>query len=171
MADPVSNPGTATFDDLVLVKRSETEVYRGQERLPLLSLRSPAYGFFSSRGTERMVQVCAARGLGTNRPNRLEIHYSNTARAIIGVPMIVTDAADDEDLFEITWNESQGRAAINLLELLQPRNMTVPRDQIMELPISVREVSNLGHCLVIDMSEPVYRSVREQATAAAAAQQ
>jgi hypothetical protein len=117
-----------------------------------------------------VVQVSRARGIGTDRPNRFEIHYSTSARAIVAVPVLVTEENDSADLFEVVWNDAQGRASVNLLELLQPRNMSVSRGQIMELPLRIQGIPELnGDCLVIDMSEPAYRNVREEVPTAVAA--
>lgn len=162
--------GGLHFSDLARIKRSETEVYRGNERTPLLLIRSPAAGAFNARGTDRVVQVSRSRGLGTDRPNRFDIHYSAAAQAIMAVPMLVNEETEDEDLFEVKWPDSVTLANVNLIELLQPRNMAVPRGQVMEVPVRVQSVPELGgDCLVIDLSQPVYRNIREERTAESAA--
>lgn len=160
--EPVNPFAVNPFADLIRINRKETEVYRGNERKAMLSVGAPAYGTFNAKGTQRLDQISASRKLGTTRPNRFELHYSNAARAIVAVPLAVTEETDDEDLFEVVWNESEGRAAVNLIELLQPLNMTVLKGQIMELPVRTEEVPPLGQCLIIDMSEPAYRTVKDQ---------
>lgn len=169
MAEKKRPAATSAFSDLQRINRTEAEVYRGNEKTPTLTLKSPAYGIFNSRGTERVTKVSTVRGLGTAKPNRFELYYSNSSRTIIAVPQLVTEATDDEDLFEVLWSDVQGRATVNLIELLQPRNMTVPQGQVMELPVRVEEIEALGTCLVVDMSEPVYRQVREEAATEVAA--
>lgn len=156
--------------DLTRIRRSEAEVYRGNERTPLLAVRSPAMGALNARATDRLVQTCRSRGLGTDRPNRLDLHFSAADRVIVAVPLLVSEETEDEDLFEISWQDAKSVARFNLIEFLQPLNMTVPRDQVMEVPVRVQNVALLGgDCLVIDLSQPVYREIRDERSHEAAA--
>lgn len=149
------------FADLIPVKRTETEVYRGNERTPMLSIGSPARGLFNARASSRIAQIADRRSLGSQRPNRFQIHYSNSALSMVIVPMLMAET-DDEDLFEVLWTDRDGRAQVNLMEVLQPRNMMVPRGQVMELPVRIEDLPTLGPCIVVDMRAPVFRTVREE---------
>lgn len=159
-------------EGLQSVHRDATPVYRGNERLPILSIGSPALGRFSIHAIALTQQCSANRNLETTTPGALRIKKNETMPGLIVMVPVLKYEKNETDLYQLRWYRGNNAASINLLALLQPRNQASPKGYVNEVPVSLEELPGNGWVLLLHMEDaemrPVDSTDLEEETAAAA---
>lgn len=149
------------MDSWMPFRRGEHEVVRGNQRPALLLVGEPAYGRSTTRLVEAVRQVSFARGLPTPRPEAVRVGFSEEVQIMTWTPVTKYSEGDPE-LIKLSWYDGGTRLTANLLELFQPRSLTVPQGMVMEIP--VRAESNLpdwGPTLLFFVGQHRLRPVQE----------
>lgn len=148
-------------NSLESVKKGEERVYRGNERLPILSVSPPAYGSFSAHGID-LIQECAEkRNLESKAPQALRLHKSAVQGFLILEPLDLYDPTQ-EDQFEVQWSRGNQLARIDLLEALQPRNLEVPAGYVSEIPLSLQQLPRRGWYLILHTGDAHVRAEEKE---------
>lgn len=133
-------------------------VYRGNAVSPLVSVRSPASGRFPAHGV-RLIGDCAQhRGLTTRTPGALQRLKSAVPGIVIMEPVVTWNPMAVEQ-YELKWYKGNTVVRLDLLPILQPINMTVPRGYVMEVPISMEKLND-KYYLLLHLSSALTRSVK-----------
>jgi len=144
---------------MVPVRQDEVMVIRGKERTPLASVRCPALTTFLMHGA-KLIRSCAKkRNLETDLPGALRIHRTAVTGYVTAEPVAKFDS-NAADQYELKWDNTKTRASINLLPVLQPRNLEVAEGFVMEIPVSLEMLNNSPY-LVLHLGDAHTREEEE----------
>ena len=146
---------------LTPIRKDEVIVYRGAERLSIISFRAPARGRLS-RHAIRLLGDCAEHyKQGSRYPGALRASQGELAGFAVFEPVAEYDAAAP-DQYQIKWTKGYKQASIDLLQVLQPRNLQVSRGHVAEMPFTLESLpNNVGLRLVLHLLEAHVRVIKE----------
>lgn len=146
--------------DLTPVRKDEFLVYRGAERTPIISISAPGRGRFT-RHAIRMIGDLAEDWRQSSRfPQALRALRGGLASYILMEPVVTYDQ-HAPDQYPINWARGNRLAYIDLLPILQPRNLDVAQEYVAELPVSLEDLPNGKSYLVVDLSDVHIRREKE----------
>lgn len=144
---------------LVPIRRDEVPIYRGQERRPIFAVESPAHG----RGTAKtcsLIHDCSKqRNLESDKPGALRINKTAVSGYLAAEPVLKYDQFTP-DLYELTWPAGRSRVDIDLLPILQPRNLEVPQGYVTEIPVSLETLNGKAY-LILHLDAAETRTIQE----------
>jgi len=115
------------------------EAVRGQERFPIASIRHPAAARFPKHGAN-LIKACAGRrSLESDFPAALRFHKTGISTILAAEPLAKFDP-HATDQHELKWSDDNVSALMDMLLILQPRNMEVAEGFVMEMPIALEQV-------------------------------
>lgn len=129
------------------IRKDTQPIYRGQERVPLLSVRSPASGRFLAHAIDLIGDCSEKRRLESRYPQALRALKGGVPGYILMEPIQVHDPTAP-DQYELKWYRGNQIAAIDLLEILQPRNLEVPKGFVSEMPVSLEQINTAAFIVI-----------------------
>lgn len=147
-------------EGLESIRKDEVTVYRGTERRAILSLASPARGRLSAHSIRLVGDCCARRGLASRHPQALKAYRGKLAGYILFEPVEVHDPTQT-DQYEINWYKGNRVAFVDLLEIMQPRNLEVPQGYVSEMPVSLEQLPGAGWLIVLHSGAATVRPEKE----------
>lgn len=147
--------------DIEPLRKDEVTVYRGHERLALISFAAPANGRLTRHAMRLLGDCCQHHGLDSRFPKALRGQKGALPGFVLFEPLMTFDR-HAQDQFEIKWSKGFRQAHIQLLEILQPRNLQVPKGYIAEMPLTLAKLPNgVGWRLILHLMEAHVRPVNE----------
>lgn len=162
----VHGPLSAEFlqkliDSMKPFRRGEHQVVKGNQRPAMLLVTEPAYGRSTIRLVESLRQVSFARGLPTPRPEAVRVGFSDEAQVMTWTP-VTRFTKGDRELIKLNWQAGGTRVYANLIELFQPRSLTVPPGMVMEIPVMTeQDIPSWGPTLLFLVGQQKVRPIQE----------
>lgn len=143
------------------LRKDEVTVYRGHERLSLISFAAPARGRLTRQAMKRLGDCAERRGHDSRYPAALRARKGAVAGYALFEPLTTYDQ-HAPDQYPIRWSKGYRQAHVDLLPILQPRNLQVPKGYVAEMPLSLEDLPNgLGWHLILHLLESHVRAVKE----------
>lgn len=133
-------------------------IYRRNAVTPVLSIRTPGAGRFVVHGVRLLVECAQHRGLPTRVPGALQRLKSAVPGILIMEPVVTYDPRAVEQ-YELKWYRGNSQVNVDLLPILQPLNLEVPKGYVMEVPLSVENLSGL-HYLLLHLNTAKTRAIK-----------
>lgn len=141
------------------IRKDEATIYRGNERRPIFSVRSPAYGYASVKAAILIGDCAVANNLESRAPEALQALGSTVPGYVIFRPVEIYDP-NQKDQYPLSWRKGNRVVSVNLLEILQPRNLEVPKGYVAEMPVSIETLPSGGTYVFLHTGESVIRVER-----------
>lgn len=148
----------ALNQNLQPLRKDEVIIQTGNERLPIASVRSPGSAKLLMNACKAVRTSARKRSMETDAPPALRILRTTMSNYVVAEPVARYDSAAT-DQYELKWNDKKTEAHMDLLPLLQPRNMEVPQGFVTEIPITLENVNNWS--LVLHLGEASTREESE----------
>lgn len=136
--------------ELKPVRKDEFVVYRGGERTPILSISAPGRGRFTRHAIRLIGDLAEEWKLDSRFPQALKAQTGGVAGYILMEPVLHYDQ-NAPDQYPINWARGNRLAYIDLLPILQPRNLEVSKDYVAEAPVSLEKLGNDRYYLVLHL--------------------
>ncbi len=141
------------------ITKDEVTVFKGNERRPIISVESPAQARFSAHAIKLIGKCARARGLESRFPQALRALRGGVPGYLVFEPVMTYDASDSS-LFELNWYDGNRVIRMNMIQLLQPRNLEVPKGFVSEMPVSLEELGGKQY-IVIHSGDAIIRDKNE----------
>ncbi|HYF76523.1 MAG TPA: hypothetical protein VD973_05305 [Symbiobacteriaceae bacterium] len=130
---------TLLAQSMTPARKDEAQVYRGTEQGIMASVKSPAYARLPLHTIGKIMLLAQARNLETEYPEALRFLKTALTGVFTAEP-VAKYVESQTDLYELIWADDKKSAAVDLLYLLQPRNMQVAPGFVLDLPVTVRPI-------------------------------
>jgi len=142
---------------LEAVKKNVETIYRGTERLPILSVRSPGQAKLTAHTCRLVRTCCRQRNLETTRPAAVLVRRGSVGGYLMLEPLVKFDP-NAPDQYALAWHSTKSEAYVDLLPVLQPRNLEVAAGSVMEVPVSLEDLAGKPY-LVLHLAVATTRAV------------
>ncbi len=138
------------------VRKDAFLIHRRNAREAMLSVSSPGYGKFSALAVRLITECARLRNVDTPFPRAFRIYRGKVAGYFLLEPLMQYDETDPEQ-YPIRWYEGFRVAKIDLLPVLQPHNLDVPRGYVMEVAVTLETLPEAGPFLVLHVGDAAIR--------------
>lgn len=133
---------TLLAQSMTPARKDEAQVFKGTEQGIMASVKNPAYARLPLHTVAKIMLLAKTRKLETEYPEALRFHKTALTGVFTAEPVAKYDEAQT-DLYELKWNDDKKSAAVDLLPLLQPRNMEVAPGFVNDVPITIRAIGKV----------------------------
>lgn len=147
-------------DGLTPVKKGTVPVPKGNQRESMISVVTPAMGRLP-RLSIRLVGDCAqACNLESRTPGALRADKNDKLPGYLVFEPVQTYDKTALDHYELKWSDGNRALSIDLMEILQPRNMVVPKGYVTEIPLVLDELPTGRSVLILYLHDAKTREMR-----------
>jgi hypothetical protein len=140
-------------------RKDESQVVKGTQQGIMASVRSPAYARLPLLTVGKLMLLAKNRKQETEYPEALRFHKTALTGVFTAEPVAKYDESQT-DLYQLTWSDDKKTASVDLLPLLQPRNMQVAPGFVNDVPITVQSI-NKAEYLIFHFNEGELREEEE----------
>ena len=151
--------------------RDESALVKGNEREAIIAFSCPAYGRLPKHSIRLVRAAAKQRGLETITPGALRVLKNENLLGYLVLEPVVTYDSAASDQYQLRWERGGRVAYVEMLSLLQPRNMAVPKGFVSEIPLSMETLPTGTHpVLILHLTDAVMREVESTQPASASEQ-
>lgn len=159
--DPVTYARECPLISTLQRRGCASQSWRACPRPYFLGYIESLQGAFTPTHSLRQLRLCAERRrLETTNPPAIKIHKTALAGHLLIEPLATYDK-NAPDQYEVKWLQGFRQAYVDLLPVLQPRNMEVPKGFVTEVPVLADELGPNQHYLILFLNDAVTRELDE----------
>ncbi|HLN60921.1 MAG TPA: hypothetical protein VK464_05160 [Symbiobacteriaceae bacterium] len=141
------------------ITKDTTPVLKGKEREPMISYYSPAYGRINKGAVALVVRSAKDRKLDTSAPGALRLLNNDDVPGYIVLEPVLQYDRTAKDQYELIWSKGNSVAHIDMLTVMQPRNMEVPKGYVNEIPLSLQTLPGNSSLLILHLADAEMREM------------
>ena len=141
------------------VEKGTTPALKGNQRESMIAVIHPAYGRLPKLSIQYVRDAAKACGLKTTTPGALRAQDNDNLPSYLVFEPVQTYDETSPDQYELRWTNGNRTLYIDLMEILKPRNMVVPKGFVTEIPLALQPLPDGRALLILHLHDAETREI------------